>query len=78
MGETAGTILGVVGAFKVLKTTINGMSAVRQDIKNALHFGGMDQENSKIGHENQELKKTSDCGNVTMRFLAAIQLLEVT
>lgn len=57
MGETAGTILGVVGAFKVLKTTINGMSAVRQDIKNALHFGGMDQENSKIGHENQELEE---------------------
>lgn len=60
LGETAGTILGVVGAFKILKSTINGMGAVRQDIKNALHLGGMDQETSKIGHENQELQENID------------------
>lgn len=33
------------------------MSAVRQDIKSMFHLNGMDQENSKIGHENQELEE---------------------
>ena len=57
IGETAGTILGLVGAYKIWKTTVNGMSAVRQDLKNVFRLDGMDQENSKIGHENQELQE---------------------
>lgn len=56
-GEAVGAILGIIGAFKLFKTTVNGMSAVRQDIRNLFHLDGMDKENSKIGHENQELKE---------------------
>ena len=56
-GEATGAILGIIGAFKLFKTTVNGMSAVRQDIRNLFQLDGMDQENSKIGHENHELKE---------------------
>ena len=56
IGETTGSILGIIGVFKLLKTTIGGMSAVRQDIKNTLHFSGLDQEKSKLQIENDELE----------------------
>lgn len=56
-GETVGALMGVIGAVKLFKTVVNGMSAVRQDIKDALHMDGMNQESSKIGHENRELEE---------------------
>lgn len=57
VGEAAGSVIGFVGVFKILKTTINGMSAVRQDIKNMFHMDGVDNETSKLGHENKELEE---------------------
>lgn len=57
IGETTGAILGLVGAYKIWKTTVDGRSAIRQDLKNVFRLDGMDQENSKIGHENQELQE---------------------
>ncbi len=57
IGETAGAIIGIVGAFKILKGTINGMSAVRQDIRSMFHLDGVTSEESKIDIENQKLRE---------------------
>ncbi|WP_302500011.1 phage tail tape measure protein [Limosilactobacillus reuteri] len=60
IGETAGAIIGIVGAFKILKGTINGMSAVRQDIRSMFHLDGVTSEESKIDIENQKLRENID------------------
>ena len=56
-----GTALGVVGGaivtIKALKGAVNGMSAVRQDLKNALHMSGITEEESQIKIENHELER---------------------
>lgn len=56
-----GTVLGVVGGavltFKALKKTVDGMSAVRQDLKNMLHMPGITEEESQIKAENRELER---------------------
>lgn len=56
-----GTALGVVGGaivtIKALKGAVNGMSAVRQDLKNALHMSGITEEESQIKIENRELER---------------------
>lgn len=56
-----GTVLGVVGGaivtIKALKGAVNGMSAVRQDLKNALHMSGITKEESQIKIENRELER---------------------
>ena len=59
-GRATGAIVGVVGTFKVFKGVINGMSAVREDIKNLFHLGGIDEEKSKIQRENEELQANID------------------
>lgn len=57
IGEATGAIIGIVGAFKILKGTINGMSAVRQDIRSMFHLDGVTSEESKIDIENQKLQE---------------------
>ncbi len=59
-GRATGAIVGVIGAFKLFKTVVNGMSAVREDIKNLFHLGGIDEEKSKIQRENEELQANID------------------
>lgn len=56
-GEATGAITGVIGAFKLFKTVIGGMSAVRQDIRNLFHLDGVTSEQTKIDAENQKLKE---------------------
>lgn len=56
-GEATGAIFGVIGAFKLFKTVIGGMSAVRQDIRNLFHLDGVASEQTKIDQENQKLKE---------------------
>ena len=60
IGEATGAIIGIVGAFKILKGTINGMSAVRQDIRSMFHLDGIASEESKIDVENQKLQENID------------------
>lgn len=57
LGELSGALIGMVGAFKLLKSVTNGMSAVRQDIKSALHLDGVTAEQSKIDLENKKLQE---------------------
>ncbi|MBB1079071.1 phage tail tape measure protein [Limosilactobacillus sp. STM2_1] len=57
IGEATGAIIGIVGAFKVLKGTINGMSAIRQDIRTMFHLDGVASEQSKIDIENKKLQE---------------------
>ena len=59
-GRAVGAIVGVIGTFKLFKTVVNGMSAVREDIKNLFHLGGIDEEKSKIQRENEELQANID------------------
>lgn len=56
-GEAVGAITGLIGAFKLFKTVVGGMSAVRQDIRNLFHLDGVTSEQSKIDEENQKLKE---------------------
>lgn len=60
IGEASGAIIGIVGAFKILKGTINGMSAVRQDIRSMFHLDGVTSEETKIDIENKKLKENID------------------
>ena len=57
LGELSGALIGMVGAFKLFKSVTNGMSAVRQDIKSALHLDGVTAEQSKIDLENKKLQE---------------------
>lgn len=56
-GEAVGAITGLIGAFKLFKTVVGGMSAVHQDIRNLFHLDGVTSEQSKIDEENQKLKE---------------------
>ena len=60
IGESTGAILGFIAVFKLVKTTINGMSAVRQDIKSMFHLDGISKEESQLTTENNELKENID------------------
>lgn len=60
IGEATGSILGIIGVFKLLKTTINGMSAVRQDIRSMFKLDGVSKEESQLTVENNELKENID------------------
>lgn len=60
IGEATGSIIGLIGVFKLFKTVINGMSAVRQDIKSLFHLDGIDSEKSKLQIENDELQTNID------------------
>lgn len=56
-GEAAGAITGLIGAFKLFKTVVSGMSAVREDIRNLFRLDGVTSEQTKIDAENQKLKE---------------------
>lgn len=60
IGESTGAILGFIAVFKLVKTTINGMSAVRQDIKSMFHLDGISKEESQLTTENNDLKENID------------------
>lgn len=60
IGESTGAILGFIAVFKLVKTTINGMSAVRQDIKSMFHLDGISKEEDQLTTENNELKENID------------------
>lgn len=60
IGESTGAILSFIAVFKLVKTTINGMSAVRQDIKSMFHLDGISKEESQLTTENNELKENID------------------
>ena len=60
LGESTGAIVGVIGAFKLLKSVIGGMSAVRQDIKGMFHLNGIKEEQTKLDIENEKLQENID------------------
>lgn len=54
LGEVTGGVVGLVTAFKILKGTVNGLSALKQDF---LSLFRIDKENDKIKLENKELEE---------------------
>lgn len=59
-GKVTGGIIGVIGAIKIFKTIIGGMSAVRQDLKSMFHLDGVTSEKTKIEEENTQLQENID------------------
>lgn len=57
LGKALGVVGGAILTFKALKKTVDGMSAVRQDLKNMLHMPGITEEESQIKAENRELER---------------------
>ncbi|MEY8441796.1 phage tail tape measure protein [Lactobacillaceae bacterium 24-114] len=60
IGETTGAILGFITAFKILKKAVNGISAIRQDIRGIFKLDGVSKEQSQLEVENNELKENID------------------
>lgn len=54
LGEVTGGVIGLVTAFKILKGTVNGLSALKQDF---LSLFRINKENDKIKLENHELER---------------------
>lgn len=54
LGEVTGGVIGLVTAFKILKGTVNGLSALKQDF---LSLFRINKENDKIKLENDELER---------------------
>lgn len=54
LGEITGGVVGLVAAFKILKGTFNGLSALKQDF---LSLFRINKENDKIKLENDELER---------------------
>lgn len=59
-GKISGGVIAVIGAFKLFKKVVGGLSAVRQDIKSAFHLDGVDSEKTKIEEENAQLQENID------------------